>query len=117
MKRLKRAKSINDVTRTRVRGIIKRGVTSRLTDREIGREIGKALDSPARGKMIARTELALIDQEAATDRYREAGIKAVEVFDGPGCGWTSHDDGDVANGSIRTINQAEAQPLSHPNCV
>ena len=113
---LKRAKNINDVTRDRVRGVIERGVTSRQTDAQIGSEIGKVLDSPARGRVIARTELALADQAAATDRYREAGVKAVEVFDGPGCGWTSHDDGDNANGTIRTLRQAEAQPLSHPNC-
>lgn len=113
---LKRAKNINDVTRDRVRGVIERGVSSRQTDREIGREIAKVLDSKARGQVIARTELALADQAAATDRYRAASVKAVEVFDGAGCGWLFHEDGDKANGTIRTLRQAEAQPLSHPNC-
>ena len=59
VKLLKRARSINDVTRTRVRGIIKRGGASRLTDRELGREIGTSLESPARGKVRAPTELAV----------------------------------------------------------
>tara|TARA_S200002703_G_scaffold159912_1_gene175454 strand:- start:20221 stop:20985 length:765 start_codon:yes stop_codon:yes gene_type:complete len=113
---LRRAKNINDVTRDRVRGVIERGVSNRLTDAEIGSEIGEVLNSPARGRTIARTELALADQQAATDRYRAAGVQAVEVFDGSGCGWTYHDDPDKANGTIRTLRQAEAQPLSHPNC-
>lgn len=114
---LKRAKNINDVTRDRVRGVIERGVSSRQTDAQIGSEIGKVLDNPARGRVIARTELALADQNSAHDRYREAGVKAVEVFDGAGCGFTHHDDPDKANGTIRTLRQIEARPLSHPNCI
>lgn len=113
---LKRAKNINDFTRGKVKGAIENGIRKRQTDAQIGKEIGKVLDNPSRGRTIARTELALADQGAATDRYREAGVKMVEVFDGAGCGWSSHEDGDKAHGSIRTLRQAEAQPLSHPNC-
>ncbi len=113
---LKRAKGINDYTRQRIKGTIDIGVLSGQTDAEIGREISKVIDNPARARTIARTEMALADQAAATDRYREAGVKAVEVFDGAGCGWTYHDDPDKANGTIRTLRQAESQPLSHPNC-
>lgn len=113
---LARAKGITDTTRLRIVNIINTGVGNNLTDPQIGANIGGAIGNPARGRMIARTELALIDQQSATDRYRAAGIVAVEVFDGVGCGWTHHDDSDKANGSIRTLAQAEAQPLSHPNC-
>jgi hypothetical protein len=33
------------------------------------------------------------------------------------CGWTFHDDGDLADGSRRTIAELRETPLSHPNCV
>lgn len=44
------------------------------------------------------------------------GVEYFEVFDGPECGWTSHDDGDAADGSIRAVDECESYPLSHPNC-
>ncbi len=111
-----RVTNINKVTRNRIANIVEDGVSRKLTDRQIGLEIGEAMGQPARGQMIARTELALADQQSAVDRYRAGGVEVVEVFDGPGCGWTSHDDPDIANGSVRTLDQAETQPLSHPNC-
>lgn len=39
-----------------------------------------------------------------------------EVFDGPGCGWTTHTDGDQALGKIVTRDEALAFPISHPRC-
>ena len=33
------------------------------------------------------------------------------------CGFTSHDDADHADGSIRTIDEFEAYPVAHPRCV
>jgi hypothetical protein len=38
-------------------------------------------------------------------------------FDGDDCGWTSHDDPDKADGTIRTLDEASDYPLPHPNCV
>lgn len=32
------------------------------------------------------------------------------------CGWTSHDDPDLADGSTRTLEEAEAYPIAHPGC-
>lgn len=39
-----------------------------------------------------------------------------EVFDGPNCGWTRHDDPQHANGMVVTRQQAADHPISHPNC-
>ena len=61
---------------------------------------------------MARTELGTADNLAAVARYREAGVTHVEVFDGVGdlgCA--------AANGAIWTIEEFEANPLEHPNCV
>ena len=33
------------------------------------------------------------------------------------CGWSEHDDDDKADGSIRTLEEYEATPISHPNCL
>lgn len=70
-----------------------------------------------RAETIARTESAIASQEAASNRYAAAGVTHVEIEDGPGCGWTRHDDGDIAHGSIRTLGAVNSHPISHPNCV
>lgn len=69
-----------------------------------------------RAQTIARTEMALASQAAAHDRYRVAGVTHVDVLDGPGCGWTRHDDPDKAHGTRRPIGEALAHPIAHPNC-
>ncbi|MFE3196797.1 hypothetical protein [Embleya sp. NPDC059237] len=46
----------------------------------------------------------------------EAGVSYVEVRDGVDCGWLRHQDGDKANGTIRTITEALETPISHPRC-
>ncbi|MFD5755311.1 hypothetical protein ACFWIZ_08690 [Streptomyces sp. NPDC127044] len=50
------------------------------------------------------------------NRAREAGVQYMQVFDGPGCGWTSHKDPDKATGTLRTVEDAAAWPISHPRC-
>ncbi|MFF4504816.1 hypothetical protein [Streptomyces sp. NPDC001401] len=50
------------------------------------------------------------------NRVREAGVQHVEVFDGAGCGWTSHQDLDKAGGTVRTVEEAADWPISHPRC-
>lgn len=47
----------------------------------------------------------------------ELGVHFVEVRDGNGCGWQTHDSEDKANGTLRTIQDALAHPTSHPHCV
>ncbi|MGW4890249.1 phage minor capsid protein [Streptomyces murinus] len=50
------------------------------------------------------------------NRARESGVEYMEVFDGAGCGWTSHQDPDKASGTVRSISEAADWPLSHPRC-
>lgn len=69
-----------------------------------------------RADTVARTELALANQEAAGDRYDAGGVTHVSIADGPGCGWKTHDDPDKANGTRRTLKDARAHLLAHPNC-
>lgn len=39
-----------------------------------------------------------------------------EVFDGPTCGWSSHDDTTLALGRVVSRDEALANPTAHPNC-
>jgi hypothetical protein len=70
-----------------------------------------------RADRIARTELAFASQRAAHDRYRDAGLSLVDIVDGVDCGWANHDDPDHANGSVRTLIEAEQYPIAHPDCI
>jgi hypothetical protein len=47
----------------------------------------------------------------------ELDVSYVEVRDGADCGWTSHDDPDRANRTLRTVQDALAHPTAHPHCI
>lgn len=66
-----------------------------------------------RAQMIARTEASTAFNLSSVQAYRQSGkVQHVEVSDG---------DGDPecadADGSVWTLDYAEANPLAHPNCV
>ncbi|MGW0948426.1 hypothetical protein ACWD4O_38545 [Streptomyces sp. NPDC002623] len=54
---------------------------------------------------------------AARTSLDELDVAYVEIRDGADCGWTSHDDPDRANRTLRTVQDALAHPTSHPHCV
>ncbi|MGW3401191.1 hypothetical protein [Streptomyces zhihengii] len=54
---------------------------------------------------------------AARTTLDDLGINWMEVRDGADCGWTSHDDPDRADGTLRTVQDALAHPAAHPNCI
>lgn len=72
---------------------------------------GRFTFSKARAAMIARTETAIAYNRGKTSTYRTVQIQYVYVYDG---------DGDAecvaANGSIWTVDEADANPIEHPNC-
>jgi hypothetical protein len=53
---------------------------------------------------------------AARTALDELGTSFVEIRDGADCGWTSHDDPDRANRTLRTVQDALAHPSAHPHC-
>ncbi|MFE6126732.1 hypothetical protein ACFQ6Q_00445 [Streptomyces sp. NPDC056437] len=53
---------------------------------------------------------------AARTALEELDCQWLEVRDGAGCGWTSHEDPDAANGTLRTVQDALAHPSAHPHC-
>jgi Zn ribbon nucleic-acid-binding protein len=65
---------------------------------------------------IARTEMALINNQASLQRWKESGMNLVEVEDGADCGWVTHQDPDKANNTLRSMSAAMSYPIAHPNC-
>jgi hypothetical protein len=93
-----------------------RGLVDSWSSTGTGRILGGGTAYGSRSYLVALTETASAWNVAATESYRASGIGFVEVFDGPDCGWSRHDDPDLAHGSIRSLAEAKAQPLSHPRC-
>lgn len=68
------------------------------------------------GQMVIRTKTGTAYNEGTINGATEAGIRYFEVIDGPDCGWTFHEDPNLATGMIVNGHEALAEPLSHPNC-
>lgn len=119
--------SIDEQTRNAVREMLMEGVDAGYTPLQMAYGVEadgfaglKALIGETyknRAATVARTEIATATQYAAHDRYRAADVSEVIISDGVDCGWTSHDDPDKANESVRTIDEADETPISHPNCI
>lgn len=114
-----RVKGIEGTTRDRLGTMIERGVNEGLSMGDLAKLIeadeSGAFNS-ARAMMIARTETGTAYNLMSLAGYKEGGVEKVLIFDGDGCGWDEHDDTDLADGSVRTLEDAEDHPLAHPNC-
>jgi hypothetical protein len=74
------------------------------------------VDAWARSAITWQT-VTTANTAAARTALDELGTEFVEVRDGAGCGWTSHDDPDHADRTVRTVQDALAHPTSHAHCV
>ena len=113
----RRVTRINETTRNRIRVHLARGVRAGENTEQIAARIQRTITSRPRAQMIARTEIGFSSAESSARTYLAAGVEDVLIIDGPGCGWTTHDDGDTADGSSRTVAEYRETPLAHPNCV
>ena len=77
---------------------------------------GTTMPLRAWANMAARTDVARAYNAGTLNSGSARGVEWWEVLDGAGCGWTFHEDGDAANGSIRSAAECRLRPLSHPNC-
>lgn len=110
---------ITEQTRTVLRNLVERATAEGSSIETLTREIGDTFTawSTGRARTIALTETANAYNQASLAGYATTGlVEKVEVFDGDGCGWTSHDDPDLANGSIRTLDEGQRQVIAHPRC-
>lgn len=113
--------SITDTTlellRNRVEDAIARGLS--IEELVAGTDTVQGLRElfGSRAETIALTETATAFNLASAAGYKESGlVDEVEIFDGDECGWDGHDDPDLADGSIRTLEEFTDMPTSHPNC-
>lgn len=68
-------------------------------------------------QMVVRTTSARSMNAGTLGVGKESGVKYTLCLDGVGCGMTSHNDPDKANGTVRTLAEAEAYPVAHVNCA
>ena len=112
-----RVTGIGETTRAALAAALANGAADGLTGGALSRAIrGVVTESYAgRATTIARTELAMAQQQCATARYTAAGVSHVIVYDGGS--EDSDADCDALNGTRQTLAWAEANLLGHPNCV
>lgn len=67
-------------------------------------------------QMAIRTKTAVAYNTATLNAGKLAGVQFYEVFDGPDCGLTRHDDPDTALGKIISYEESLTWPISHPQC-
>lgn len=67
-------------------------------------------------EMLVRTKTAEAYNAGTLQGADELDIGFWEVLDGPGCGWSRHDDPVLADGLIVTTQESQSCPISHPNC-
>lgn len=121
-----RVKGTNAESLDRLRSTVLRGVNEGMGPDALARELVGQLKGWAgfedlkrsRATTIARTETANAYSLSSLSAYESSGIiKDVICMDAPDCGWNGHNAPELANGTVRTIAEARAQPLSHPNCI
>jgi hypothetical protein len=66
--------------------------------------------------MAILTRTGELYQVGGFDQTKALGIGWMEIFDGLGCGLSSHDDPRKANGLILPTDEARLYPLAHPRC-
>lgn len=110
----KKIKGIAETTREDIRALVGRQAEEGWSTEQLQKEIRDkgAVSSRSRATMIARTETGNAYNLGALAAYTASGVTHVQVMDG--------DDDEPcasANGAIWTVEQAQANPLEHPNCT
>lgn len=106
-------RAIDDTTREGVRDLLAKAVEEGWSPQKFRGALEEAYEfSRGRAQMIARTEVAVAQNHGLLSTSKAAGFGHVQVFDGDG-----DDECAEADGQVWTIEEAEAAPTQHPNCV
>ena len=110
----KNIKGVADTTKDDIRLLVGRGADEGWSVERLQKEIRDKGDvaSRSRALTIARTETGTAYNQGSITAYHVGGITHVDVLDG--------DDDEPcasANGSRWTLEEAEDNPLGHPNCT
>jgi hypothetical protein len=125
---------VRESTKALIRSIAQREAEFALiggdTAQGAGRTLARALERKGVGSILYRNgarhglyDYAEMNMRTTTAlAYNRGTLNAApevvwwEVFDGPGCGWSAHNDGEQALGKIVTRDEALAFPIAHPRC-
>ncbi len=66
---------------------------------------------------LAAQGVTVANTGALTATTTDLEARWVQVTDGPECGWTSHQELDLANGTLRSAEEAATYPIAHPGCL
>jgi hypothetical protein len=66
---------------------------------------------------VLRTSVALAHNNGVIRHSTASGVRYFAISDGFGCGWSTHNDSDLAAGSVRTLEEVTGYPISHPRCA
>lgn len=110
----KNIKAVAETTKDEIRALVGRQADEGWSVEELAKRIREKgeIASRTRALTIARTETGTAYNRGAITAYRVGGVTHVDVLDG--------DDDEPcasANGSRWTLEEAEANPLEHPNCT
>lgn len=110
----KQIKGVAETTKDEIRMLVSQQAGNGWSNDELAQAIRDhgITSSASRSMTIARTETGTAYNMGSVAAYRAGGIEYVDVLDG--------DDDEPcasANGSRWTLEEAEANPLGHPNCV
>lgn len=104
---------ISEATREMIRAQVVRALTVGSSPDDLMKALQSHYAfSAARAETIARTETALAYNRGVVASYRQALVTHVEVLDGD-----YDEECQMADGQIWTLEEAEANPVAHPNCV
>lgn len=105
--------AIDETTRAAVRELVAEAVREGWSVEDFADELEESgVFGDARARMIARTELAIAEARGHVASFREAGVEEVVIYDGD-----SDPECQEANGQTWTLEEYEANPVEHPNCV
>ncbi|MDP3972502.1 MAG: phage portal protein [Candidatus Nanopelagicales bacterium] len=105
---------IQNTTVDEVRAVLQDALRERLDNAGIRSRLDELFDGYQDWRLdrISRTEVTSAYNLGAIGQYRDVGVQTVKVSDG---------DVDApcaaANGATWTLEEAEANPVSHPNCT
>ena len=105
--------AISETTRDKVNDLLQRAMAEGWSPQTFADRLEETgVFNEARAEMIARTEVAIAQNRGQLATYKKEGFTHVLVYDGdydPEC--------QEADGQTWSIEDAEANPLEHPNCV
>lgn len=105
---------IQNTTLADVRGVLTEALRAGWSNEQTRSALSDLFDNYQQWRLdrISRTETTAAYNLGSVAQYREAGVALVEVVDGDG-----DDICAQANGSLWTLEQAQSDPLGHPNCT